>query len=94
MAELAYTMQYEDMAPHKLKIRKGPKMSKEQTPAIEAPTVKSYTKTRGEHFKDIIIAILVVGVIAFVGGMQFQSNHQAEIKAAVLSAQAETPVKK
>lgn len=52
---------------------------------------KKYNKTRGEHVKDLIIAILVTGVIAFVGGMAFADKQQTQIDNAV---QAATTVKK
>lgn len=48
---------------------------------------KKYAKTRGEHFKDIVIAILITSIIAFVGGMQFAKGNQAEIDRAVKAAQ-------
>lgn len=71
------------------------KMTKESTP-VEAPKVKAkYAKTKGEHFKDIVIAILVAGIIAFIGGMTFQSKQQSAIETAVKSvqpvAQAQAP---
>jgi hypothetical protein len=49
---------------------------------------KSYNKTRGEHNKDIVIAILITTVIAFVGGMHFSNNQHAETARAVSAATA------
>lgn len=65
------------------------KMSKEaKTVEVSAPKVKAkYAKTRGEHFKDIVIAILVSAVIAFVAGMNFQGKQQDAINTAVKGAQ-------
>lgn len=69
------------------------KMSKQKT--TETPAV--YSKSQGEHRKDIVIAILVSGIITFVGGMVFQSKQQQAIETAVKGAQivapAETPKK-
>lgn len=50
-------------------------------------TSKKYNKTQGEHYKDIVIAILITGVIAFVGGITFANNQQAQIDHAVQAAQ-------
>lgn len=74
------------------------KMSQKQsTPEVKAPKAK-YSKTRDEHFKDIVIAVLITGIIAFVGGMVFQGKQQDAINTAVKGAQtvapAKTPVKK
>lgn len=49
---------------------------------------KSYNKTRGEHNKDIVIAILITAVIAFVGGMHFSNNQHAQVAKAVTAATA------
>lgn len=74
-------------------------MSKETAPTEtpKAPKAK-YTKTRGEHIKDVIIAVLVASIVAFIGGMTFQSKQQHAIEAAVQAvtptAQAQAPAKK
>jgi len=52
---------------------------------VEAPA-KSYNKTRGEHFKDIVIAILIVGVVAFALGVRYSENKNAEMQSAVKAA--------
>lgn len=57
-------------------------MSK-STNTPETKPVKKYAKTRGEHYKDIVIAILVTGIIAFVGGAQFQAKQHDAVNAAV-----------
>ena len=67
-----------------------------QPEAVKAPKAK-YSKTRGEHFKDIVIAVLITGIIAFVGGMVFQGKQQQAIETAVKGASTQTveaPVKK
>lgn len=75
------------------------KMSKQTTTrpeATKAPKAK-YSKTRGEHIKDIVIAMLVTGIIAFVGGMVFQGKQQQAIETAVKGASTQTveaPAKK
>lgn len=60
----------------------------------EAPA-KEYSKTRGEHFKDIVIAILIVGVIAFIAGVQYSDSKNAQMQSAVKAAQttAQAPSK-
>lgn len=68
---------------------KGSKMSKKVTAAeavSKATTTKKYAKTRGEHTKDLIIAILVTGVVAFGFGMHFEGQHNAEMQKAVSAA--------
>lgn len=55
----------------------------------EAPKAsKKYAKTRGEHYKDIVIAVLVTSIIAFVGGVVFANKQQAEVNSAVSAAQS------
>lgn len=91
----SYKLHYEDLNPNTRKGGKDNKMSKKQV-TTEAPA-KTYNKSRGEHFKDIVIAILITAIVAFVGGMQFQNKQQDAIDTAVNavspSASAE-PVKK
>lgn len=78
------------------------KMSKEKNntkapEAFEKPQKAKYAKTRGEHIKDVVIAVLVTAIIAFVSGMTFQGNQQKAIDTAVKSAQtvaSQAPVKK
>jgi Mn2+/Fe2+ NRAMP family transporter len=68
-------------------------MSKTSTTNEQPKAVKKYAKTRGEHYKDIVIAILVTSIIAFVGGVVFANKQEAEVKSAVSAAQAVvTPV--
>lgn len=73
------------------------KMSKSNK-AAEVQEPKAYNKTKGEHFKDIVIAVLVAGIIAFIGGMVFQGKQQSAIETAVKAvtptAEAQAPVKK
>jgi hypothetical protein len=85
-----YTLHYEDMPLYKIKApKKGSKgvikMAKE---VKTAKTRRVYEKTRAEHYKDIVIAVLITGIIAFIAGMQHQANHQDAIQRA---AQAVTP---
>jgi hypothetical protein len=62
-----------------------------QTEAVKAS--KKYAKTRGEHYKDIVITILVTAIVAFICGAVFQSKqHNAittAVKAVTPSASAE-----
>jgi hypothetical protein len=78
--------------------RTSTKMSQKQsTPEVKAPKAK-YSKTRGEHIKDIVITALVIGIITFIGGMKFQGDQQEAINTAVNSATInpvlEAPAKK
>lgn len=61
-----------------------------KTISTEAPKASSKKRiaTRGEHAKDIIIAVLVTAVIAFIGGMHFQNAQNQQVKNAVSAAQA------
>lgn len=57
----------------------------------EPKAVKRYSKTRGEHFKDLVIVALVVAIGAFIGGMAFANNQQTEVKNAVSASQVAAP---
>lgn len=69
------------------------KMSNKPTtqPEVKAPKAK-YSKTRGEHIKDVIIAMLVTGIIAFSAGIWFNEGKHKEIETAVKGAQTAAPV--
>lgn len=58
----------------------------------EPKSSKKYAKTRGEHYKDIVIAILVTAVVAFVAGSVYANSQHDAIAQAVqrATAQAET----
>jgi len=68
---------------------KDSKMSKSNQPKVEVPA-KSYNKTRGEHFKDMVIVALVVGIIAFGLGFKFNADRNTEMQSAVKAAQTAT----
>lgn len=79
-------MQYELTPIKPLITRKGgkdSKMSKNSTQTEQPKAVKKYAKTRGEHYKDIVITILVTAIIAFICGAVFQSKQQNAINTAV-----------
>lgn len=86
----------------KTKTPKGRKENKMKDDLQTLPPVlvrgKKYAKSRSEHRKDVIIAILVSGIILFVAGYLFASSQQAEVDAAraevTKSVPAEAPVKK
>jgi len=92
-----YKLFYEDLPQKTRKSGKDNKMSKTTN---ENTSKKKYSKTRGEHLKDIVIAILVTAMVGFVTGMQFANSNTADKVQAVEKAQAEmatpveTPVKK
>lgn len=97
MSSLAkHKLYYEDVT-HK-PARVGRTEMSKLTTTNEAPKAsKKYAQTRGEHYKDIIIAILVTAVIAFIGGMHFSNQHNAEMQRAVKAVStpvAQTEVKK
>lgn len=81
-----YKLHYEDLpiTTNQL-IRETLKMSKE---VKQAKTQKVYSKTRAEHYKDIVIAVLITGIIAFIAGASMQSKQQTAVIDAV---QALTP---
>lgn len=87
---------YEDMPqPPRWAGRISPKMSQPKTTTPEVTVAKApkakYAKTRGEHFKDLVITALIVSIIAFVGGMTFQGKQQDAINTAVKGAQTVAP---
>lgn len=95
----AFKLEFEDIPPQKPeRVGKDSKMSKSNQPVADTKPAKKYSKTRGEHFKDIVIAILVTAIIAFGLGVKFQADRNAEVanavKAVTATAQAEAPVKK
>ena len=75
---------YEELPSHKYKITKKGGHDMPQTTQKE---VKQYAKTRGEHYKDIVIAILVTGIVAFILGTNYQSKQAAHVQAAVSQVQ-------
>ena len=81
-----YSLKYEDMPKKKYNLinKGGSKMSKE----VKQAKVSKYSKTRAEHYKDIVIAVLVTGIIAFLAGATMQSKQQTAVIDAV---QALTP---
>ena len=85
-------MEYEQTPINPIRVgRTLHQMSNNQpTPEVKAPKAK-YSKTRGEHIKDVIIAVLIAGIIAFIGGVTFQSKQQDAINTAVKSAQTVAP---
>ena len=83
MSTLAdYPLEFEDVPQITRKGGKDSKMSK--TTVTEAPKAsKKYAKTRGEHAKDIVIAVLLTGILAFIAGVQFSSSNNARVDAAI-----------
>jgi hypothetical protein len=60
----------------------------QSTTSENSKPAKRYSKTRGEHVKDILIAVLITAVIAFIGGTVFANKQTARVEQAVKSAQA------
>jgi hypothetical protein len=84
-----YTLHYEDVPLYKIKApKKGRKGVIKMTKEVKtAKTRRVYEKTRAEHYKDIVIAVLITGIVAFVLGMQHQAKHQDAIQSAVQAVQ-------
>lgn len=83
MSELEdFSLFYEEMPfkPSKA-VGRTRKMSKAK--ATESAPKKRYSKTRGEHIKDIVIAVLIAGIVAFVGGVQFANGQNDRVNNAV-----------
>lgn len=74
-------------------IRKGGKVIKmtKQLSSEASKASRKYAKTRGEHYKDIVIAVLIAAIIAFIGGMHFENQHNTDVSRATTVAQ---PTKK
>lgn len=49
---------------------------------------KTYNKTRGEHIKDVIIAVLITSILAFAGGAAVMNRQQSVIDQKAQQAQA------
>lgn len=82
----AYQLHYEDITPSTRNSGgKDSKMSKSNK-SVEATPAKTYNKTKGEHFKDMVIVALVVGIIAFGLGFKFNADRNAEMQSAVKQA--------
>ncbi len=76
------------------KARKDNKMSEQKTAVPKKP---KYSKTRGEHLKDLLIAILISGIVAFVIGIRYANAQNATVQKAVEAVETvepATPVKK
>ncbi len=86
-----YKLEYEDLPLKTRKSGKDSKMSKSNQ-VSESKGSKKYNKTRGEHFKDIVIAVLVTAVVAFVAGSVYANGQHTATAQAVqqATAQAET----
>lgn len=66
--------------------------SKKEISKLDVEPSVSYRKSRGEHYKDIVIAVLVTAVVAFVAGSVY-ANNQSKVTAEAVQqakAQAET----
>ncbi len=85
-------MNYEDLPQKTRKSGKVKTMTKQNN--TEPKSSKKYAKTRGEHYKDIVIAVLVASVVSFAVGMHFCSNQQKQVNQAVKAAQTPAEVKK
>lgn len=57
-------------------------INKTETPKVS----KKYSKTRGEHYKDIVIAILVTTIVAFGLGVKVQADRNAQVAQAIHNA--------
>lgn len=88
-----FKLEFEDVPPNTRKGRKDHQMSKATAPA-EYKSAKRYTKTRGEHYKDIVIAVLVTAVAAFIVGAHYANAQHAATDRAVQAATVQTDATK
>lgn len=51
---------------------------------------KEVRKSKWETLKTIIIAVLITGIITFVGGMKYQESLSAQVESARTNAISET----
>lgn len=84
-------LNFEELPEQKRKIIKigGLKMPKttNNQEVKQAKIRRVYEKTRGEHIKDVIIAVLITGVIVFVLGVRYANNQNVQLTSAVQAAQ-------
>lgn len=59
-------------------------MSQDTTPKVKKP----FKTTRLEVAKTVAIAVLITAVLAFMAGVRYQNNRDAELDHAVQQAQA------
>lgn len=87
MSSLAeHKLYYEDLTQKPARVGRT-EMS--NTIKAEAPKAsKKRVATRGEHAKDIVIAILVTAVIGFIAGMHFSNQQHTQLQNAVKAASA------
>lgn len=92
---MSYKSPYIDIPEISRKARKekAKKVGK-TTPVEVSKTSRKYTKTRGEHYKDIVIAVLVSSVVSFMVGMHFCNQQQKQVDQAVKAAQTTAEAKK
>lgn len=83
----SFPLSYEDIPPKTRQIRVGrAEMSKSKN-SVESSPAKTYNKTKGEHFKDMVIVALVFTIVAFGLGVKFQADRNSEMQNAVKAAQ-------
>lgn len=89
-----FKVYFEDVPQYKRNTRKGGKGIK-MSKTTELPTSKKkYAKTRGEHVKDLLIAILITAILAFVAGVRYANSNHAAIDKAVQAIQPVAEAKK
>ncbi len=66
------------------------KMPKQPQITVTPKVTKKYQPTKSEVAKTVVIAMLITGIIAFVGGMTFANNQNAKVNQAVETVKAET----
>ncbi len=66
------------------------------TKRVISNNVKGYamkpSKTTIETIKTVIIAVLITGIIAFVGGMKYEAHNNQKVESAVKAVQATVAV--
>jgi len=93
---LSYGTEYIDIPElNKITPRVGKTKQMAKTTNEAQKPAKRYAKTRTEHYKDILIAVLVTGIVAFIAGSRLTANNNQKIVDAVNSViPVSTEVKK
>lgn len=79
-----HKLEYEEL-PFSINInkhtRKGGKDIKKMSKEESTKKAKRYSKSQGEHIKDLVIAVLVASIVAFALGIRFEANRNDEMQA-------------
>lgn len=85
---MSYGTQFIDIPIKPGRVGRAKNMPKTSPTNEASKPAKRYQKTRGEHYKDIVIAMLVTAVIGFIVGMHFSNSQHDQTAQAVKAATA------